>query len=407
MIRELMEKRARLVGQARAILDKAESEKRELTTEERSQWDHTMEEAQRLGKQIDMEQRQAAAEAELNQPAHDVPRPQPGATGDQRSANPRESEEYRSAFNSFLRGGMQNLSAVEHRALQADLGASGGYLVAPTQFVNNLIQALDNAVYIRQWATTFQVPNAQSLGAPSLEADPADPTWTAEIATGSEDGTMSFGKRELSPKPLAKRIKISNKLLRMVPSTEALVNARLAYKFGVTHEANFLTGAGANGPLGVFTASNDGIPTTRDVSTGNTQTEITMDGLINAKFTLKGQYWPKARWLFHRDAVKMISKLKDGEGQYMWQPSVQMDAPDMLLGRPVFMSEYVPNTFTTQLYVGIFGDFSYYWIADALDMQVQRLVELYAETNQLGLIGRMESDGMPVLSEAFVRVKLA
>lgn len=79
----------------------------------------------------------------------------------------------------------------------------------------------------------------------------------------------------------------------------------------------------------------------------------------------------------------------------------------MLLGSPFNMSEYAPNTFTTGQYVGIFGDFSNYWIADALDMQVQRLVELYAATNQTGLIGRMETDGMPVLAEAFARVKLA
>jgi HK97 family phage major capsid protein len=62
---------------------------------------------------------------------------------------------------------------------------------------------------------------------------------------------------------------------------------------------------------------------------------------------------------------------------------------------------------TTGNYVGILGDFSYYWIADALDMQVQRLVELYAATNQVGFIARREVDGMPVLEEAFVRVKLA
>ena len=74
---------------------------------------------------------------------------------------------------------------------------------------------------------------------------------------------------------------------------------------------------------------------------------------------------------------------------------------------PIFMSEYAPNTFTTGLYVGILGDFSNYWIADALNMQIQKLVELYAATNQDGFISRMESDGMPVVSEAFVRVKLA
>jgi len=74
---------------------------------------------------------------------------------------------------------------------------------------------------------------------------------------------------------------------------------------------------------------------------------------------------------------------------------------------PISMSEYAPSTLTTGLYVGILGDFSNYWIADALDMQVQRLVELYAEANQVGFIGRLETDGMPVLEEAFSRVKLA
>jgi HK97 family phage major capsid protein len=86
---------------------------------------------------------------------------------------------------------------------------------------------------------------------------------------------------------------------------------------------------------------------------------------------------------------------------------VRAGEPDRILNLPVAMSENAPNTMTTGLYVGMLGDFSHYWIADALDMQVQRLTELYAETNQTGFIGRMESDGMPVLAEAFVRVKLA
>jgi Phage capsid family len=62
---------------------------------------------------------------------------------------------------------------------------------------------------------------------------------------------------------------------------------------------------------------------------------------------------------------------------------------------------------STGEYVGLLGDFSHYWIADALSMQIQRLNELYAETNQVGFIGRLETDGAPVLEEAFVRVKLA
>jgi HK97 family phage major capsid protein len=86
---------------------------------------------------------------------------------------------------------------------------------------------------------------------------------------------------------------------------------------------------------------------------------------------------------------------------------VREGEPDTILGRPLMISEYAPNTFTTGLYVGMFGDFSNYWIADLLDMQIQVLTELYAETNQDGFIGRYEGDGMPVLEEAFARVKLA
>jgi len=66
----------------------------------------------------------------------------------------------------------------------------------------------------------------------------------------------------------------------------------------------------------------------------------------------------------------------------------------------------VPNTFTTGLYVGLIGDLNFYWIADALDFTVQVVDQLYAATNQTGYFGRLESDGMPVLSEAFARVTL-
>ena len=87
-------------------------------------------------------------------------------------------------------------------------------------------------------------------------------------------------------------------------------------------------------------------------------------------------------------------------------PGITADDPDRLLGLPVGESEYVPNTFTTTLYVGVLGDFRWYWIADALDIEIQRLNELFAATNQVGFIARLKNDGMPVLEEAFARVQL-
>jgi HK97 family phage major capsid protein len=408
-LKELRDARGKAIADARAILDKAEGEKRGLTADEDAKYKEVFGKSEELRASIEREEKLAEAErqaAEQTLREKDETR-EADKKGEERKVGPRGTEEYRAAFRRFLAGGRSALTETELRALQADSDTAGGYMVMPEQMVAGLIKAVDDMVHIRARATKFSVPSAASLGVPTLTADPADADWTAEILTGSEDSTMAFGKRELHPHPLAKRIKVSNKLLRQAGGMEALVMARLAYKFAISQEKAFLTGSGSNQPLGIFTASNDGIPTTRDYSTGNTTTAPTFDGLIGAKFTLKGAYWGKAEWLFHRDVLAAIAKLKDGNGQYIWRESVRAGEPDRILNLPVAMSENAPSTMTTGLYVGMLADFSNYWIADALDMQVQRLTELYAETNQTGFIGRMESDGMPVLAEAFVRVKLA
>jgi HK97 family phage major capsid protein len=436
-VRELRQERAQLIAQARAILDGADEEGRSLTEEETQQYDTLWSDVNQRMVDIERRERQIAAEQDLANVVQTRVGAEDGTGGpggEQRTIelvsrglreiNEREPEWlqnrewqhlmattyeiYGRTFRSWMRDPEAQRPQVtpEIRALQADADIYGGYLIPPLQMVDGLIKAVDNLVYVRQWATVHSVPNAESLGVVSLDNDPADPAWTSELAIGTEDSTMSLGKRELTPHPLGKYIKLSRTLLRKVPSVEVLVNQRLAYKFAVTMENAYLNGDGSGQPLGVFTASNNGITTSRDVSTGNTATEIRFDGLKEVKWTLKAQYWPRARWVFHRDALKQADKLKDDNGQYIWQPSVQVGIPDRLLGFPFTASEYAPNTFTASQYVGILGDFSFYWIADSLLMEMQRLLELYAATNQVGLIMRMESDGMPVLEEAFVRVQL-
>jgi HK97 family phage major capsid protein len=324
-----------------------------------------------------------------------------------RGLESRESKEYREAFARFLVGGVNSLTADEYRAMQADSDTGGGFLVAPQQMVTELLKAVDDVVIMRQFARKFPLTKSASLGVPTLDTDAADADWTAELATGDET-ELGFGKRELRPHPLSKLVKLSNKLIRIAAlNPEQLVNERLAHLFGITQEKAFMTGDGLQKPLGVFTASADGINTGRDVSDGNTATLIKADALINAKYALKAQYHPRARWIMHRDVMAAIRKLKDGNGQYLWQPAISGGVPDRILEQPYILSEYAPNTFESGKYLAILGDFQFYWIADALDMQIQRLSELYARANQTGFIGRLETDGMPILEEAFIRLKLA
>lgn len=415
-IRKLAEKRATVYTQARAILD-AGADDAPLSAEDQTRYDALMDEYDGLSKQIDNLRKADTAERELDAPIDDPTRPEPrGGNPDpegETRTSPRATPEYRAAFTRFLRGGLSSLTGDQTRALQADLDEPGGFTVAPQQFVTEFIQALDDQVIVRQHATTHQVDRAESLGVPTLAADPDDADWTSELATGSEDSAMKFGKRELRPHPLAKRLKVSRKLLRQSAiDVDGLVRQRLAYKHAVAAEKAYLTGTGAQQPLGIFTASADGISTGRDTTAAGAAA-IAGDDLINVKYDVKEQYLRNARWILHRLVLKAVRKLKDTNGQYIWAPggigqaSLAVDQPDTILELPFHLSEFAPSTIATGLYTIALGDFSFYWIADALDMQIQRLDELYAETNQVGFIGRLETDGMPVLEDAFRRLKQA
>ena len=424
-IKELHEQRAKLLADCRTLVDAQEKTGELMDGEKRAQYDKMWEEQGKLKARIADLERLAEAEQSVAamtesrglQSEHESLET-PGDEGAElkpykweyrgvesviqpgTSLYETTTEDYRRHFCRFLING-------ETRALQADSDIKGGYTV-PRQFVAELVKAVDNLLWMKQAARVFMLTQASSMGAPALDNDPADDTWTTEIGTGSADTTMSFGGRELTPHPLAKRLKVSRKLLRISAlNIDALVRDRLAYKLAVTEEKAYLTGTGASQPLGVFVASANGINTGQDVSTGNTTTTIGADNLRECLYKLKPQHRMNANWLMHTDVVKAISKLKDGNGQYLWSPGITAGDPDVILGRSVRESQYSPNTFTTGKYLGILGDFSYYWIAQSLGVTIQRLEELYAESNEVGFINRLEIDGMPVLEEAFVRMTLA
>ena len=453
---ELREKREKIVQDQRAILNKAEAEKRGLTADEETNYQNMDVEFESLSAEIEKEVKSAEAarnfelrkkqaderEKLLRQAAGDPIKPEP-ENRNKKDPKPESefaeyrvaekyrpmveqfrktvnkifgSEKYASAYRRYLVDGERHLTSEdrdvlfnadrEFRALQADADKAGGYLVAPEQMVMQIIENLDNMVFVRQYANVIPLPSAASLGAPARDTDMGDVTWTSELAMGAYDTSLSFEKRSLTPHPLARMIKVSKRLLRVAMfDVGAYVAKRFAYKMGAVQENAFLNGTGQNQPLGLFTASASGINTDRNISSGNTATNISADGLINAKYALKKQYrqLPSVRWIFHRDAISRIRKLKDGDGSYIWKPGIS-DRPDTILEIPFEESEYAPNTFTDSQCVGLLGDLSQYWIADSMAMEIQVATELLAVSNENLFIARAECDGMPVTSEGFVRI---
>ena len=318
----------------------------------------------------------------------------------------RAGDDYRRAVESYLRSGGRDVSAVLH----VGSDPQGGYLTSLHQS-NELIKFVDDAVFMRQISNVLPpLERAVGIGMLSWDTDPNDSDWTAEVPSSdiSEDTAAALGKREMMPHLMSKRVDLSTKLIRSASiDVVSLVTSRIGYKMGITEEKAFLTGDGAQQPLGVFVASANGISTGRDV-TASAATSYTADDVIDTFYTLKGQYQMNASWLVHRDWIKRLRKKKTGTGDYLWQPAITAGEPATILGRPYFMSEHVPNTFTTGLYTAIVGDFrAGYYIVDTLDTTIQVLDQIAALKNKMVYVGRKETDGQPVLEEAFARMVLA
>jgi len=413
--RELREERAGLIEQQRALLDAAEADNRDLNADEREHYDRLGEETDRLEARYTRLEQQEEREAELGRHVNEGFRDAPGdgdASGDGDADDGGLSgERYAEAFEGYMTRGYEGLQHETRATLQIDSDVGGGFIAASERFINRMIQAVDEVLVVRQLATKYPCAYGESLGFPSLDGDISDFEFGAgELTEASEDTGLAFGKRELIPRALKRKVvKISKRLLespRM--DAEGIVIDRCSLALARGQETAFMTGSGAAEPLGLFTASADGIPTSKDVSTDMTTTNVSGNGLISVQGALPDQFQAKARWMFHRDGVTKIRKLKDDNGQYLWQPGLQAGQPDLLLAKPIVTGSKVPNTWTAGLYVGMYGDFSHYWIADAVSMVVQRLVEKYALTGQVGLLfDKMAVDGMPVQSDAFRRVKLA
>lgn len=436
-IKKLLEERAELIGKARQINDTHCDADGHLPAEHQEQYDKAMADAQVKADAIkrlrDLDSADASLQAIVD--AGGSP-PNPGAIakggdgasefilirsgrddkGEPRyekvSVGQRGQDGYRKAFASALAGG--KLSDEQFAALRSDDAEQAGYLVASEQLAAGILKAVDDMVFVRRLAKVHTVREADTLGIRKRTSKANTFDWTSELNLADEDTSLAYGKKILTPRHLTGEIKVSRDLVRRsMEGIESIVREEMARDAGETMEQAYLTGNGSQKPLGVFVASNDGISTSRDFNTG-LATGFTADGLVAAKYALKQQYRnggtrSGARWMFHRDGIKLISQLKDGENHYMLQPARGLtgDEWDTLLGYPVDESEFAPNTFTNGLYAGILCNWQYYEIADALDLEIQVLTELYSRTNQIGYIGRLKTDGLPTLEEAFVRLKCA
>jgi HK97 family phage major capsid protein len=401
-----------LVQKQRAIAERAEAENRAFAPEDRAEIDK-MNEAitghetriSDLEKIDAVEGEEPAMVAETNARSHRFSKPMDLDSRDRdtrKSDNPYATRAYREGFDGFLKTG-------ERRDVTIGTQASGGYLVAPVEISDDIVKQTNNLCFVRQKAKIQKLVNAQAYGVRQLTVRMSDPTMMTETASNTADSTMTFARRDLKPNVSSKLVLVSALYLAQAPGADivSFLNEEFAYKFATLQENKFLNGSGTNEPLGVFTASALGVPTASDVTSGATA-DFIADDLIRMRYGIKQTYLAdpkKCGWVISRPLVQEIRLFKDGQGRYMWMPGFTENAPETILDIPVGVSEYAPAVKTTGSYIAVLGNWDYYRIAEVGDIQIQRLDELYAGTNEVGFLARWYFDGSAALGEAFARLK--
>lgn len=393
-LKELREKRAKLVADAQEIL-KAATET--MKPEDEQRFDALMAEADTLKTRIDREERAAAAAKELEQSANGERRS--GKEDREAGAGGGEKDEkaYASAFKAYLRYGFGDLDGEQRQLLRAGFRAdgeqraqststtAGGYLI-PQGFVNRLESAMLAYGGMLGVSQILRTGEGNALPWPTTDDTSNEGALLAENTVDSEQD-ITFGQVTFNAyKYTTKIIRVSNELLQdSAINVENVIADRFAERLGRILNRHATTGTGSSQPNGVVTAATAGV-------TLASSSAITVDELINLEHSVNPAYRTNARWMFHDDVLKALKKLKDSENRPLWMMGYREGAPDTLMGRPYTINQHMATMEASAKSV-LYGDFSKYVIRMVKDFTALRLVERYAEYHQVGFLGFMRFDG--------------
>ena len=389
-ITDLREKRAKAWSTMENFLDSHRTEKGVLTDEDDATYAKMEKELESLTNEIKRMERKAAIEEELNKPVNAPITSKPMANADDDEKTGRGSKAYRKSFWNAMR--TKTIRPEVANALQEGTDTEGGYLV-PDEFEKTLVEALEEENIFRKLAHVITTSSGDRKI--PVVATKGSASWVDEEGTISESDD-AFSQVSIGAYKLGTLIKVSNELLSdSVFDLESYISKEFGRRIGSKEEDAFFNGDGVGKPIGIFNK-------TGGADTGVTAasaTAITADEIIDLFYSLNAPYRKNAVWVMNDSTVKAIRKLKDNNGNYLWQPALTAGTPDTLLGRPVYTSSYVPAIAAGKKTVA-FGDFGYYWIADRQGRNFKKLSELYAATDQTGFVATQRVDGKLILPEA-------
>ncbi|MEW9808592.1 phage major capsid protein [Mesorhizobium marinum] len=410
MLKELIEKREKLVADARAALDEIKKNTDEARAAElEKRHDDIMAEFDKIEEKIAREQRMAAAEKRLEEGAAEERarnRPKPGDS-EARGQDEGDELEYRQVFYRFLAGGgdPSNLTPEERAVLRAGhdkgaefraqtttggSGAAGGYTI-PTELANIMIEtmAMWGPMYDQDICTVMTTAGGNPIDLPTVD----DTAVTAEAHTEAtpltDDGgkDVTFGKKTLNAYVYdTEFVRFSFELAQdSIFNMESLLGGLLGKRLGRIANSKLTVGSGSE-PNGIVTASTLG-------KTAAAAAAVTYDEVIDLVHSVNPAYRqsPKVRFMFNDLTLAVLRKLKDGEGRYIWTAGdVVNGVPGSILGYRYSINQAMANVATGQKSM-IFGDFGAYFVRKVGSPVIGVLRERFWP--DLGIAGLIRLDG--------------
>lgn len=396
---ELRKKRADLWERTKNFLEEHRDGNGMVDAASLEQYDKMTADVKALGDEIKRLEDQMELDAQLSAATSTPVHMNPGQK--KSDEKPTATDAYNKAFWDNMRG---NVSFEVRNALSVGENESGGYTV-PDEFHRQLVEALEENNIFRSLAHVIRT-NSGTRTIP-IAADNGKASWVEEGNAISESD-LTFGVQTLSAYKLACAIRVSNELLHdSAFDIAGHIATRFGVRFGNAEEDAFINGKGVSADPTVTPSEPTGILTSLATPSVTTQSAsiITFDDVYRLFYALKGPYRRKAKFLCNETALLQLMLLKDGNGQYIWKPGIEVGKPDTILGHDVYTSTYMPAIEGVAANdagkkVLLFGDFDYYWIADRTNRTMKRLNELYAMTDQVGFVGTQRVDGKLILPEA-------
>lgn len=390
-IQDLIEKRKKLWEGAKAFVESKRDKDGLLSNEDIKSYNEMEVKIKALGDEINRMKDQELLENELKKATSTPLTQKPGMNEEMKTG--RASDAYKKAMFNALRTNFRQVSNI----LTEGIDSSGGYLV-PVEYDSRLVQGLSDENILRKLGTIIKTSGEHKINIAGTKPAAA---WIEEgEALAFSDAT--FSQIILDAHKLHVAVKVTEELLYdNAFGLENYLIDQFAKALGNAEEDAFLNGNGVGKPLGIFATTGGGeVAVTTDSSTA-----ITYDEIVNLVYALKRPYRKNAKFILNDQTIATLRKLKDGNGQYIWQPALQAGEPDRLLGFEVLTSAYVP-TIEAGASVIAFGDYSYYNIGDRGVRSFAELKELFAGNGMIGFVAKERVDGKLVLPEAIKILKI-